>query len=160
MNEQFSQSDKVTILLNLLDLQTSEIQRREEIEQKFFEWSTSLLLATFAGVIALSQNDTPLPYSILVKILATVMIGIPVYFSILGIITRSSASKTNAEAVERIQELLHLFDDNYYGSHSPYPHEWVGRLAQSRLKRKSPIHKSVIIVTMACCVVATLWVVL
>ncbi len=50
----FSDSDKASILLNLLDRQTGEMQRKEQAEQKLFEWATSLLLAEFAGVVALS----------------------------------------------------------------------------------------------------------
>ncbi|MEP0873101.1 hypothetical protein NDA01_25260 [Trichocoleus desertorum AS-A10] len=156
----FSDSDKVTILLNLLDRQIDEIQRREETEQKLFEWSTSLLLAAFAGVVALSQRSTPVPYAVFVKLLATVMVSIPVFLSILKITSRSAASVSNAEAVERIQSLLHLFEDSYYGSHSPYPKEWAGGLAKGRLKRTSPIYKSAMVASMALCVIATLWAIL
>lgn len=75
----FSDSDKTAILLNLLDRQIDEIQKREQAEQKLFEWATSLLLAAFAGVVALSQKSTPIPQAVLVKLLATAMISVPIY---------------------------------------------------------------------------------
>ncbi len=155
-----SDESKVTVLLNLLDRQVDEIQRREETEQKLFEWSTSLLLASFAGVVALSQKTTVLPQAVYVKLIATVMVGIPVFLAISRIVTRSSASVPNAEALERIQSLLHLFEDGYYGSHSPYPQSWAGGLASSRLKRKSPLQKSMILALMSICVIATIWLIL
>lgn len=66
----------------------------------------------------------------------------------------------NAEAVERIQDLLHVFEDGCYGTHSPYPKEWAGTSAKGQLKRQSPIQKSVILFLMAACVVATVWLIL
>lgn len=157
---EFSESDKVTVLLNLQDMQVKEMHRREESEQKLFEWSSSLLLAAFAAIVALSQRSTALPQAVFVKIIASVMVGVPVYLAVIKIKGRSLASVGNAEAVERIQSLLHLFDDAYYGTHSPYPQEWAGKLAKGRLKRTSPIHKSVIIGLMAVCVIATIWTIL
>jgi hypothetical protein len=155
-----SDESKVEVLLNLLDRQVDEIQRREEAEQKLFEWSTSLLLASFGGVVALSQKATVLPQALYVKLIATVMVGIPVLLAITRIVTRSKASMPNAEALERIQSLLHLFEDGYYGSHSPYPQSWAGGLASSRLKRKSPIQKSMILALLSVCVIATIWLIL
>ncbi|NJO73671.1 MAG: hypothetical protein HC833_07875 [Leptolyngbyaceae cyanobacterium RM1_406_9] len=157
---ELSESDKVAVLLNLQDMQVKEMHRREETEQKLFEWSTSLLLAAFAAIVALSQRTVVLPQATFVKVIATVMVGVPVYLVIVKIKERSGASVGNAEAVERIQSLLHLFDDSYYGTHSPYPQEWAGQLAKGRLKRKSPIQKFVIIGLMAFCVISTIWAIL
>ena len=46
---QLSDSDKLSVLLQLLEHQISEIKRREGREQQLFEWATSLLLAAFAA---------------------------------------------------------------------------------------------------------------
>jgi hypothetical protein len=157
---ELSGSDKVAVLLNLQDMQVKEMHRREETEQKLFEWSTSLLLTALAAIVALSQRSAALPQATFVKVIATVMVGVPVYLTAVKIKEQSGASVGNAEAVERIQNLLHLFDDAYYGDHSPYPQEWAGKLAKGRLNRKSPIQKSVIIVLMAVCVISAIWTIL
>jgi hypothetical protein len=58
---ELSGSDKVAVLLNLQDMQVKEMHRREETEQKLFEWSTSLLLTALAAIVALSQRSAALP---------------------------------------------------------------------------------------------------
>jgi hypothetical protein len=91
---QLSDSDKLNVLLQLLEHQIEEIKRREGREQQLFEWATSLLLAAFAAVIALSDRSTSLPYSFYVKLLATLLIAVPtaiIAYRILGY-TRRSAS--------------------------------------------------------------------
>ncbi len=88
------------------------------------------------------------------------MVGIPIYLVVIRIMSRSKASMGNAEAVERIQDLLHVFEDNCYGTYSPYPKQWADTLAQGRLKRQSPIQKSAILSLMAACVIATVWLIL
>lgn len=155
-----SDSDKITVLLNLLNCQIDEIRRREQTEQKLFEWATSLLLASFGVIVALSQKAALIQHAIIVKFIATILVSVPIGLITFRILGRSKASMGNAEAVERIQDLLHLFEDGYYGSHSPYPKVWSGTLAAGRLKRKSPIYNSVILALMAGCLVTTIWLIL
>jgi hypothetical protein len=154
---EFSDSDKVTILLYLLEHQTDQIRRREQRVRQWFEWSTGLLLAAFGAVIALSGRSNPLPHPILIKLLATILITVPTILLTSRILRQSKASVGNAEAIERVQQLLHLFEDGYYGAHSPYPQTWEGTLAKGRLKRRSPYYYAFILVLMVACVVATIW---
>jgi|CXWL01.1.fsa_nt_gi hypothetical protein len=155
-----SDSDKTTILLNLLDRQTSQIERREQKEQQWFEWQTGLLLATFGAIVALAQRSSPLPYLVIIKSLATVLVGIPTLLVIYRIVRQKSRSVKNAETIERIQQLLHLFDEGVYGSQSPYPKEWAGNLAKGRLKRTTPNYYALILLLMMACVITTIWLVL
>jgi hypothetical protein len=66
---------------------------------------------TILGRLPLSQRSTALPQATFVKVIATVTVGVPVYLTAVKIKERSAASVGNAEAVERIQDLLHLFDN-------------------------------------------------
>jgi len=158
---ELSNSDKTVVLLNLLDFQLNEIQRREQKEQQWFEWTSSLLLATFGVIVALaSRSSGSLSYAVIIKSLATVLIAVPALLIILRIRDQSKGSITNAKAVERLQELLLLFEDGPYGVQSPYPHEWKNKLAHSRLKRKTPIYYILILLLMTACVITTVWLVL
>jgi hypothetical protein len=157
---QLSESDKVNVLLQLLTHQLEEIKRREGREQQLFEWATGLLLAAFAAVIALSDRSTPLPYSPSIKLLATLLIAVPtaiIAYRILGYTKRSAG---NAEAVERIESLLHLYEKGYYGTTTPYPPDWEKKLAKVRLGRRTPLLYSLILSLMATCVVITIWLIL
>lgn len=156
-----SNSDKVTVLLNLLNYQTNEMHRQEEIAQKWFEWSTSLLLAAFGVVIALSGRSSPLPYPILVKSLATILVIVPTVLFVIRILSRAIVAATNAQTMIRLEKLLHLFESEYYGSHSPYPETWAGDfLPDVILKRRTPISYTLVLGLMAGCVVTTIWLVL
>ena len=108
---EFSVSDKTEILLHSLDSQIKIIEQGEEREQQLFQWSTSLLLASFGAVVALSDRPSTLPFAGTVKLLATALIAVPVGLSITWIFRRSSRSVKNAEVVERIEKRLHLFED-------------------------------------------------
>jgi hypothetical protein len=159
---ELSASDKTEVLLQVLDFNIKEIHRREEEQQKLFEWSTSLLLATFGAIVALSGRATSLAYPIPIKILATALIAVPTSLFIHRIMTRVRGSVGNAKAVERIEETLHLFEDGYYGASSPYPHEWEiqGKLAKDMRKSKTPIYYALILGLMTVCVVTTVWLLL
>ena len=158
--EELSASDKTEILLKVLDDQIRSIERGEEREQQLFQWSTSLLLAAFGVVVALSDRSQALPFPIVVKSLATVLIVVPVFLSIIWIFRRSRRSVKNAEAIERIEKSLRLFEDGYYGVDSPYPRAWEGRLAESRLRRKTPVYYALVMVIMTTCVVTVIWLIL
>lgn len=86
-----SDSDKVTVLLQLLDTQLSAARYKEQREQNLFEWGTNLLLISFGSVVALSQRQSPLPNAVLIKFLASILI------SIRGL--RSTGTKTYAKDV-------------------------------------------------------------
>ena len=158
---ELSSSDKITVLLNLLDRQTDDMQRKGEKAQKWFEWAASLLLASFGVIVALSGRSSPLPYPILVKLLATILIVVPIILVIFRILAQARGAASNAKAVERIEQLLQLFDDGVYGSRSPYPQTWAGDyLAKLILKRRTPIAHILILGLMTACVVATIWLIL
>ncbi|TEU20504.1 MAG: hypothetical protein E3J21_02490 [Anaerolineales bacterium] len=158
--EELSVSDRTDVLLKALDNQIKSIEQGENREQQFFQWSTSLLLAAFGAVVALSDRSSALPFPILVKSLATVLVVVPVLLSIIWIFRRSRRSVRNAEAIERIEKALHLFKGEYYGTDSPYPEEWEGKLVESRLRRKTPVYYSLVMALMTICVVAVIWLVL
>jgi hypothetical protein len=158
--EEFSTSDKVDILLYALDAQMKSLQQSEDREQQFFQWSTNLLLAAFGALIALSGGTRTLSFPILVKLLATILIVVPASLSIVWIFRRSKRSVNMAEAIERIQKLLHLYEEGYYGPHAPYPSAWEGSLVKGRLQRKTPLYYAAVIVLMAVCVVVAIWLIL
>ena len=156
-----SNSDKVAVLLNLLNYQTNEMHRQEEIAQKWFEWSASLLLAAFGVIIALSGRSSALPYPIFVKSLATILVIVPTVLFVIRILSRAIVAATNAQTMIRIEKLLHLFETKYYGSHSPYPNAWAGDfLPNVILKRRTPLSYAFVLGLMAACVVTTIWLVL
>lgn len=151
---------KVTVLLNLLDFQLHEIQRRQDREQQLFQWSTSLLLAIFGVVTALFGTTAQTPFPDTIKLLASIMVLLPISFTIYWIFRLSSQAVQNAATVERIQELLLLFDTTYYGATSPYPGSWQGNFATDLRRRRTPMYYAIILSTMAVCVVLLLWLVL
>lgn len=155
-----SDTDKITVLLNRLDFHINEIQRREEKETRLFEWSTTLLLAVFAVVIALSDRAEPLSHPVLVRIIATFLIAFPTLVFSYRIWSERPSMQRQAEVVELIQSGLYLFDKGYYiADMALYPERWKGNLAVSRLKRKTPIYYVAIILLMAICVITTMWIV-
>jgi len=155
-----SDSDKLTVLLKLRDDQIGEINRRRGLEQKWFEWSSSLLLAAFGAVIALSNRSNPLPHSVVVKFLATVLILVPTLLSSYRIIREKRKSVGNAESIEHIQELLQIYEENVYGAASPYPKEWISRYARGMKKRQTLIFYSSILIVMGSCVAIAIWLIL
>lgn len=157
---EFSTSDKAEILLNALNFNVEEIHRREEGQLKLFEWSTALLLAAFGAVVALAGRSGPLNYPVLVKALATALITVPIFLFTQRIITRVGSSLGNAEAIQRIEETLRLFEDGYYGAHSPYPPQWRGNLGDSIRRGKMRYYYAAILVLMTACVVTAIWVLL
>jgi len=154
---EISDSDKVTVLLHLFDQQTRSIDDRVTIEKRWFEWSTNLLLAAFAAIVALSGINKPLPNSQSIKVIASLLVMIPAILSILRIHNTNKGMMINAFALERIEELLHLFESGVYGEQSPFPTDWKGTLASGFPKRKTPVYYSAIIIAMTLCVVFTIW---
>lgn len=152
---------RTEILLHLYERQNNEIERRERREQKLFEWMTGLLLAAFAAIIALSdRKEAALPHAEWIKILTTIMIAAPVY--ILGKRLRrySEATVENAEAVDRIEELLRVFEPNYFGPVTPYPPEWEKKRVEQRQSRTTPASYLIILFLMTACVIASVWLLL
>lgn len=155
-----STSDKVEILLKAFDFNIEEINRKQAEQQKNFEWATSLLLAAFAAVIALSEVNIPPAYSAFIKILATTLIAVPSCVFIIRIPARRKDTVENAQAIENIEDALHLFEDEYYGAQSPFPKTWKGAFPNIIRKDKLPIYLSFIIGVMAVCVIAAIWLLL
>jgi len=157
-----SDDGKATVLLNLLNYRLDNIQKREQRERQWFEWTTGMLLASFAAIIALSNGSSnALSHPILVKSLATVLVVVPVCVMISRILNRKGSTE-DAKIVTRIEKLLHIFDEDYYGSHSPYPIEWApdGLFSQMLRKRKTPFLYTVVLSIMTLSVVVTIWVIL
>jgi hypothetical protein len=155
--EGFATSDRVTVLLQALDNQMSAIEAGENREHLLFQWATSLLLAAFGVVVALADSSRTLRFPFVIKSLASVLVTVPLFLTIVWIFRRSRRSANNAEAVERIEKALHLFEQDYYGTDSPYPQEWEGMLVQSRQRRKTPLYYALVLGLMAICVVAAIW---
>ena len=154
-------ADKITVLLNRLDFHTNEIQRRQDNEMKLFEWSTALLLAVFAVILALSDRAAPLSYPLLAKSIATLLIAFPTAVFSYRILSEKPGMKRQAEIIEKIEQELRLFDEDQYISKAAlYPEQWQGNLAASMLKRKTPLYYVLIMAFMTLCVIATVWLVL
>ena len=156
----FSTSDKTTILIHLLDFQAKEIQRREAREQKLFEWTVSVLLAAFGAVVALSNRELPLPHPFWVKLFASCLIGIPTFIFCLRILKYSKKTIENAQAIDKIEGILHLYDEKTYGGVTPYPESWANGLSASRKRRKTQFFYSLIMAIMAVCVISTVCLIL
>ncbi len=157
----FSSEEKITIMLNRLDYHMQEIKSRVEKETKLFEWSSTLLLGIFAVVIALSNGSTRIPNDLVVKIIATLLIGIPAGVFAFRILDERKTISRQAEVVEKIQEELKFFDKGYYMEASPlYPNRWKGNLSKNMLKRKTPIIFAWILIFMTICVIGTIWLML
>ena len=152
--------DKTAVILRSLEHQFREIQRREEREQKLFEWSSGLLLAAFAAIVALSGRTSALPHALFVKTLASILIGVPTIIFSGRLLRYSKLTVDNAEAIERIEEILGVFEEGVYGEQALYPPRWRGQLARKRSERKTPHLYSVILLLMAACVIATIWLLL
>jgi hypothetical protein len=158
---EISDTDKVAVLLDRLEFHTSEIHRREEKESRLFEWSTTLLLAIFAVIISLSDRADPLPYQTTVKAIASFIILIPNVVFILRIRGERRSMYKQAKVIELIETELHLFDENYYvANQALYPLTWKNNLADSMLKRKTPVYYIFILLFLLSVVVITLWLVL
>ena len=153
----FSNGDKVSVLLNQLNQQLDVIERKRQREQKWFDWVSGMLLASFGAVVALSDRNNPLPHPLAIKALASTMILVPAFIAVYRIDKEKGKAVRNAETAERIQQLLHLYDDNFYGKETPYPKAWMGEFAAGRRRRTTPIYYSLILFLMAACVVASIW---
>lgn len=159
MQERLSDA-QVTILLHTLDFQLKEIQRRQEREQQIFQWASSLLLAVFGAAVTLHGSIATLPALDLIKLLASLMVLLPVLFSAGWILRLSGQAVGNAEVVNRIQTLLSLFDKTYYGAQSPYPSAWQDQLPANLRARRTPLFYVLVLVSMTLCVVTTIWILL
>ena len=158
---ELSDNDKLTLLLNRLDFHTTEIQRREEKETKLFEWSTTLLLTVFAVIIALSDRSSPLQYQVLIKVIASLLIITPTIIFISRILGERKSMHWQAQVIERIESKFHLFEESYYVEGvALYPTKWKGNLAESMLKRKTPIYYALVLILLAVGVTTTLWLIL
>lgn len=158
-----SEDQKIAVLLNRLDFHTGEIQRRQDVELRLFEWSTGLLAAVFAVVVALSTSKSPLPNIILIKSLATLLIAAPTGMFIYRILSDRNSQRRQAEIAQTIENELHLFDKSYYvEGRSLYPEKWnsTNSLPQGMMKRRTPVYYAVIMGIMLFCVVSTVWLVL
>ena len=157
---EISESSRVAVLLKLLEMQTESMERKANVEQTLFQWTTSLLLAVFGVIIALADKTANLPQALAIKVLSTLIITAPALLSIIWIFRRARTSVNNAVAIEKIQELLGVFDEKAYGSGSPFPKGWRGKFAAGRAKRKTPLYYAVVIGFMALCVILAIWLVL
>jgi hypothetical protein len=156
-----SGADKITFLLNRMEFHTKEIQRREEKEARLFEWSTTLLLAIFAVVMALSDRSSPLPYQLPIKLIASLLIIAPTFIFIVRILGERKTMYRHAQVIEKIQSNFHLFEKGYYVKGEVlYPAKWEESLAESMLRRKTPIYYAAVLIILGLSVIATLWLIL
>ncbi|NPV75541.1 MAG: hypothetical protein HPY59_04115 [Anaerolineae bacterium] len=158
---ELSDSEKIAFLLNRLDFHTHEIHRREEKEAKLFEWSTTFLMTVFAVIIALSGRSNPLPYRILIKVIASLLIIVPNVIFILRIATERRSVYRQAQVIELIESRFHLFEEGYYVENAAlYPEKWKGNLARNMYKRKTPVYYMFVLAFLLAAVTATLWLIL
>lgn len=158
--EMISESSRIAVLLKLYELQTEEMEKKASVERTLFQWTTSLLLAVFGVIIALADKTAALSQATAIKILSTAIITAPAVLSVIWIFRRSRISISNAIAIEQIQDLLGVFEEKLYGSHSPYPQKWKGKLASGRARRKTPYYYAAVIAIMTVCVILAIWLVL
>jgi ferric-dicitrate binding protein FerR (iron transport regulator) len=95
-----------------------------------------------------------------VKTLASILVGVPTIIFATRIRRYSERSVENAEAIDRIENVLRLFEEGYYGMNAPYPREWAGKLSKRRKERNTQNYYSAIMLLMGFCVIATVWLLL
>ena len=153
--------DRIAILLNRLDFHTEEIRRRGDKEMQLFEWSTALLLAVFAIILALPDSASQLQYPTLVKVIATLLILFPTAAFAIRILGESKSMARQAEVIDRLEAELHFFDPDYYFAGAPlYPERWHGNLARAMLQRKTPIYLVAVMGFMLFLVISMIWITL
>ena len=152
---------KLAVLLNRLDFHAHELQRSEEKETQLFEWSTALLLAVFAATLVLADPTKQQPNPQLTKLAAIFLVTVPTAIFVWRVLGERKTMVRQAEVIQRIEERLHLFDENYFFSGpSLYPDRWRGNFARSRRERKTPLYYSAVMIFMLIVVITTIWIVL
>lgn len=156
-----SKEEKVTVLLNRLDLHTGELQRREGTEDKLFEWATTILLAVFAVIIALAGSSSNFPNTMAVKLIASFLVSVPTVIFIWRILSERASIYRQAIVIERIEREFHFFEKGYYiQDEQLFPNKWHSSFPEASLNRKTPVVYAAILSVMAICVVIAIWLVL
>ena len=149
---------KLTILLNILNYHLTEIHRREEKETKLFEWSTALLIAVFAVVIALAPSSNLIGRPYLVKVIASLLAVLPTVIFAYCVLSERKSMSRQAQVVEKIQEKLNVFDEGVYVDNDAlYPARWRNVFAANMLKRKTPLYYAATMLFMLFFVISSIW---
>lgn len=157
---ELTHSDKVQSLLFLLQFHYAEIVRREEREQKWFEWTAGSIMAAFGVVLALARSSTAIANPVIIKVIASALIALPTFLMSSRMLWQRKMIVGYAKAVEYIEKALNVFQKDYYGVPYVLPKEWEGQFSTSHRKRKEPQYYIGILILMAVCVIATIWIVL
>ena len=153
--------DKIGVLLDRLNFHTTEMHRREEKEMRLFEWGTTLLLASFGAVLALSDRSSPLPYPVVIKALATLLVLVPTAIFCIRILSERKSMIQQANLVVKLEDALHLFKEGFYISmQSLYPDYWRVKLPDAARNRRTPLYFVIILLFLLACVTATIWILL
>lgn len=149
--------DKTQILLKVLEMQDDGLTRASEREQQIFQWSSTMLLAVFAGIVTLATASDRKALPLMAKPLISLVILIPVILSIIWIFRCRKKAMEYARVFEKIEEILHLFEAGYYGPASLLPAHWSGQLVKTIRKSKTPVYYTVILLFLAICVIVSIW---
>jgi len=107
---------KIDILKHIHQEQWNEVTYRREREYKIFLWSTNILLALIAILLITKQTETIVwrPYGYLGNIVASLTVGVLVYFSINWQFRTTKFRVKNSEVIYKIGKLLHGFDEGFF----------------------------------------------
>ena len=158
--------EKIQALLKLWEVHDAGLTRTVDREDLLFRWSTSVLLAGMAVIVVLTATCAPSAgvngslLGVPAKVLVTVSVVAPMLATLIWTFRRSRQSVRHAVILERVEGLLHLFDDGYYGDQSALPKDWENTYSASFRRRKTPLHHGFVLGTMTASLIAAVWIVL
>ena len=128
---------RIDILKFIHQYQRGEIHYRREREYRIFTWSSNILLVLIGALLITKQTETLVwkPYGGWGNAVASAAVILVVAYSMMWQFRNSKLRGYNARVTSRIGELLHCFDQGYFGSEAEalYPDHW-GNYGQTGVK--------------------------
>jgi hypothetical protein len=134
---ELNEDSKLDVLKHLHLVIRDEIKHMRDRQDKIFTWTSYILLLVIGTLLVIDQSKMPLwaNQGILGKIIASAAILFIVVFSV-GWLQQNRNNQEDASATQqKIEELLHCFDEVYFGLKSGdmlYPKDWEKQSAHHR----------------------------
>lgn len=149
--------DKSAVLLAIWQEHNSGLRTTVDRENRYFRWATTLLIIVMGFLVIIGSVKLDRMPSTLFRILMTVSLVLPVLVTIVLIFRRSRQAVRNTQVIERIEPLLHLFDQGVYGEQSPLPEQWKGHFSEIFQRRKTPLYYGFTLLILCACTVVGVW---
>jgi hypothetical protein len=111
-------SEKLTVLLKAFDHSREHNQQLRARAMTIQTWIGSILLAVIGGIIALGPDKLP-EFGAEIQLLLTIAVLSLFIFGWITEVLTFKARVIEANSAFEIVRLLHLFEENYFGKHSP-----------------------------------------